>query len=300
MSPQGHTPWLGAVAPFLFLVAGLWAMPVAADDVFLHNGNTFEGVIVVDEGGEQVRIRLAYGEMSLPRSWILRIERTASPLAEYLERSGLLRARRDASVKDWIDLASWARAHELEHGHKEALLEATVIDPRDPRLSSLLRRIGYVFEDSTGVWVSAAEVRRAAAEREARRQAEAERARRADAAGDDGRRTTEETLSRAIEALALAELERETRTTRREARGERTFQPIRVGGYAGPYYPYFPGFVSAPVAAANGDSAQPAPPADPYAAVRGRLPGSLLSNRGGMGSKSRPHLPGSLLSSRRR
>lgn len=302
MSPCKHRTAIGWV---LALGAILPAGLARADDVLLRNGNTFEGVIVVAESDQQVRIRLAYGEMSLPRSWIARIERTTSPLAEYLDRRRTLRARADAGVADWVGLAHWARGRRLEHGYKEALLEASRIDPRHPALPPLLRGIGYTLEESTGLWVSAAELRRAEEAREARRRAAEERARRADAGGDDPRRTTEETLSRAIEVLALAELERETRTSRREARGESTFQPVRIGGYAGPYYPYFPGFVVTPATGdGDGDGAgvgpSTTPPADPYAAVRNRLPGSLLSNRGGIQSRSRPHLPGSLLSSRRR
>lgn len=307
MSPRRHRTTISigtAVASALTLGAFLSAGSARADDVFLHNGNAFEGVIVVAESDEQVRIRLAYGEMTLPRSWIARIDRERSPLAEYLDRRRTLHSRADIGVTDWIGLARWARGRELEHGYKEALLEASRIDPRYSALSPLLRGIGYVFEESTGLWVSAVELRRAEEVREARRQAAEERARRADAGGDDGRRTTEETLSRAIEVLALAELERETRTSRREARGESTFQPVRIGGYAGPYYPYFPGFVVTPATGGgggNGDGpSTTTPPADPYAAVRGRLPGSFLSNRGGIQSRSRPHLPGSLLSSRRR
>ncbi len=295
MSPSRHTTAIGWL---LAVGAALWALPAAADDVVLHNGNTFDGVIVVAESAEQVRIRLAFGEMSLPRSWVARIERAASPLAEYLERRRALRSRPDAEVDDWIDLALWARDEGLKHGYREALLAASLIEPRHPRLAPLLRGIGYVLEEPTGLWVSVAELRRAEAAREAQQRAAEERARRADAGSDGGRATTEETLSRAIEALALAELEREARTSRREAREERTFHPLQIGAYAGPYYPYYPGLVTVPAPGAGTAGPPPAEAKDPYAAVRDRLPGSLLSNRGRMGSRSRPHLPGSLLSAR--
>ena len=89
MSPPRHTTvaaWALLIASAL--LAGLFAAPLRADDVFLHNGNTFEGVIVVAETDEQVRIRLAYGEMSLPASWIERIDRTGSTDSAARRRSG--------------------------------------------------------------------------------------------------------------------------------------------------------------------------------------------------------------------
>lgn len=286
MSPLGNNPALGRLGGLaVVLWIALAGVPAAADDVVLENGNVFEGVIVVTETAERVRIRLAHGEMSLPRSWIARIERAPAPLAGYLERREALLARPDAGVEDWLALARWARPRELAHGYREALLEASRIEPRHPDLAPLLRGIGYVLDPSTDLWISAAELRRAEAAAEA---AESARRRAAEqrAARDrgDGGTVTEETLSRAVEALALAELERETRSSEREARRERTYFPVRVGAYQGPIFPvaFFPGLR---VAAVGGGEA-PEAAVDPYESLRRRQPGSLLVTRPG-GSRVR-------------
>ena len=129
MSPLRHTT---AAIGLLALAVGLSSAPARGDDVLLHNGNSFEGVIVVSESADQVKIRLAYGEMSLPRSWISRIDRTDSALADYIERRQILRGRSDVDVAEWLSLARWARSRDLRHGFKEAVLEASRIDPRHP------------------------------------------------------------------------------------------------------------------------------------------------------------------------
>ncbi len=270
-------------------MAPLRAAPAVADDVFLENGNTFEGVIVVSETAEMVKIRLAYGDLSLPRSWISRIDRVESPLQIYLERRSALLGRDEVTADDCIELARWARPRDLPHGHKEALLEAAAIDPLHENLAPMLRVAGYVFDEEAGIWVSAAERRRAeaaAAAEESRRLAALERGRSQAEYRDPGRRTSEETLSRAVEALALAELERESRESQRDERRERTFYPVRVGASYGSVYPvaYFPGVVAAPVAGDPGVAASP--PADPYESLRRRQPGSLLVARPGTGRVS--------------
>ena len=288
MSAQRHTALSGWA---MILVAALCAGAAGADDVFLANGNSFVGVIVVSETQESVKIRLAYGDLSLPRSWIERIELATSPLEEYVERRARLRAGDPAGAASWLELARWARSRELGHGYKEALLEAALLEPRHPGLPPHMRAIDYVFEADSGLWVSAAERRRAAdaalaAERSAatRERERVERHREADRGS-----ATEGTLSRAVEALALAELERETRRSRtREesgfARGH-AFYPIQTAGRYGAVYPvaFFPGTISVPQ---QGDGASTGPVKDPYESLRRRQPGSLLVTRPGGGRVS--------------
>ena len=152
-----------------------------------------------------------------------------------------------------------------------------------------MRAIDYVFEEDSGIWVSAAERRRAAdaalaAERSAAMRERVERDREADRGS-----ATESTLSRAVEALALAELERESRRSRdREepgfARGH-AFYPIQTAGRYGAVYPvaFFPGTISVPQ---QGDGASTEPVKDPYESLRRRQPGSLLVTRPGGGRVS--------------
>jgi hypothetical protein len=198
------------------LIAGLAFAVLApaahADDVFLANGESFEDVIATREG-DRVRIRLAFGELLLPLESVERIEHARSPLDEFLERRAGL-TEEGGSAQEWLELAEWARLRELEHSHREALLEAANLDPYLEGLRPGMRAIGYVLDESldrwisydahmraqgmvrsSGEWVRPEALRAAAEERRAPR---------------EERPDVEETLSRAVELLAMAELARET------------------------------------------------------------------------------------------
>ena len=56
--------------------------PVVADDVYLKNGQVFEGVIAVEDEGS-VLVRLEIGQLTLPKSQVLRIDHDSSPLEEF-------------------------------------------------------------------------------------------------------------------------------------------------------------------------------------------------------------------------
>ncbi|MDH3745772.1 MAG: hypothetical protein OES47_11795 [Acidobacteriota bacterium] len=279
-------------AGLIAAVALTLALPALGDDVFLENGRSFESVIVVAETEDTVRIRLPYGEMSLPKSWVDRVVREQTPLEEFLQRRSLLLRKFDAGVTDWLDLAVWARAHELEHGYRESVLAAAEIDPGSESLSTHMRRLGRVFDKELDRWILYEESqRRAGLEQHEgkwvpRQEAERERQRERQA-----RVTTEERLGRAIEALAVAQLERETRETEqsRATFSEHTpptvyHVPLRQAAV----YPtvVFPaGFVRLP-SAGDGDTDEETSKdgeqnRGAYDSLRRRQPGSLLVSRSG-------------------
>lgn len=130
-----------------------------ADIVYLSNGSSFDGVISeLDEA--EVRIRMPFGEMTLPRSMVERVEKSDSALEEYLRRKGELRGSREADASQWLELALWADSRDLLYGAREAGLIAADLDPRLEGLGSLMRRLGYILDEDLGRWVPLAEYMR--------------------------------------------------------------------------------------------------------------------------------------------
>lgn len=136
------------------VLASLPAPPAGADDVYLKNGETFEGVIAIREGA-QVRIQLPGGEMRLPAGQVERIDEKRSPYAEYLARHRELEAAGDARA--WLELALWAESRQLAHGTKQAALAAAELEPGLPALEPLMRRLDYVYDADSGRWLPLAE-----------------------------------------------------------------------------------------------------------------------------------------------
>ena len=158
-------------APLAILLGTLLGAPLLADDVHLKNGRTFENV-VAEVGDAQVRVHMPGGVISLPRSAVDRIDKSASSFAEYLRRKQELTSRERAgnpgnrrtspgspassasSASDWLELARWARSNNLPQGAREAALTAAEINPREPGLAGVLRGFGYVYEESLDRWIS--------------------------------------------------------------------------------------------------------------------------------------------------
>jgi hypothetical protein len=140
-------------ALLLLLGSAVLAVPVRADDVYLKNGRTFEGVIA-DVGDTQVRVRLQGGIVSLPKSAVLRVEKSDSSLGEFLHRRDALRhAGAAARAADWLDLARYAKSAGLEQAARETALTAAELDPHLPGLGPLLRPLGFVFEAQIDRWI---------------------------------------------------------------------------------------------------------------------------------------------------
>jgi hypothetical protein len=271
----------------LALAAGTVSLALA-DDVYLANGQVFEDVIA-QRSGEQVRIRMAHGEMGVPASWVVRIEESETALGRYLRRKAAL--GEDASARDWLELARWARSEGFAEGAREAALSAAALDPRLDGLEPLLRSAGFVFDDESGSWLTeeALMVRRGYVRVGGEwlpAQVVAERARAADEARAAAAQSAREArLDQVITLLALSQLE--------EAREDRAREAVPVA------YPYGAPAVGAPVAVFPGTFFPPAPrapqPRPPhrhgpppatspdahhsgftYDALAGRQPGSII------------------------
>lgn len=268
------------------LAAGLLAGAAVADDVHLTNGESFEGVIASREG-DQVRIRLEFGELRLAAASVERIDSAESALGVYLKRRrGLLAG--GANAPEWLELARWARSRGLEHGYRESLLEAATIDPSLPELEPGMRDLNYVYDAELDRWIPYAEHERRT--RPATRSVESREAR----APAEDHREVEETLSRTVELLALAQLERETRETR-QASQTRSGPSVQYGFPVARFGGFFIPHAVGPVDTDPGEpEAAPAPTS--FSDLARRPPGSLLPPRGNSGARVRQ--PGSLLPTR--
>lgn len=140
----------------LLLLLSLVAVPLFADDVYLINGRKFEGVIA-ETTDSQVRIQMQGGSLSLPRSQVLRVESGDSNLAEYLRRKEALKKNPGTPAADWLELALWAQARELQQATRESALTAATLDPNLKGLGPILRGYGYVLDDQVDRWIPYAE-----------------------------------------------------------------------------------------------------------------------------------------------
>lgn len=271
------------------LLALLLAPPLAGDEVHLVNGRVFEDVIA-EVGADSVRIHLAFGEMSLPRHTVERVVRLESSLEELQMRHDALASDPGAGAVEWIELGRWALQRGLRHGARQAALEAAARDPAAPGLTDLMRSLGYVFDAESGRWLPYEEsLRRRGYDRvdgrwlspeqqltRARSEAAAARARRAD---------EESRLTRAVLALAAAQLVREPEPV--------AVQPIYPWPFAGTVA-VGPGHfqVGRPPHHAPRPHHSPRPHHDPAAIpIERRQPGSLFPiARHHHGGVARPHV----------
>jgi hypothetical protein len=140
----------------LLLLLSLMAVPMFADDVYLINGRKFEGVIA-ETTDSQVHIQMQGGTLSLPKSQVLRVDTGDSSLAEYLRRKETLTKNPGARAADWLELARWAQAKELQQATRESALAAATLDPNLSGLGPILRGYGYVLDDQVDRWIPYAE-----------------------------------------------------------------------------------------------------------------------------------------------
>lgn len=143
------------VAFVLLLVASL--APVVADDVYLVNGQVFEGVIA-EEAADRVVIQLEFGQMTLARSQVKQVVTAATPLQRYLARSRELRDSVETTAADWLELANFARSHELNEGFRDAALLAARLDPELEGVAALMRQLGYALDEESSSWLTESEV----------------------------------------------------------------------------------------------------------------------------------------------
>ena len=198
-----------------------------SDVLHLRTGGRLEG-IVIRETPTQFTIDIGMGEVSVPRSSVVRVERKESALAEYRARLAALRSGDVPALASLARFAadqglrsearaSWARVAALDPGNVEAhlalghvLVGGTYMDEEDA-----FRARGLVRFD--GRWMSPAEQEALLRERELRAQD--------DRRVDQARREAREAEDRARRAEADAA------QARAEAQ-RRDFYP----GYVGPVY----------------------------------------------------------------
>ncbi|MFQ5349005.1 MAG: hypothetical protein ACE5EG_01025 [Thermoanaerobaculia bacterium] len=260
-------------SPAALLLLAALTTPVAADTVFLVNGNKFEQVVAEREPGA-VRMRMPYGEIVLPERVVARVERSRSIWQVFAERQTELRDAA-ASAPEWLELALWADAAGYPEGMREALLGAAEIDPLLDGLAPLMRRIGYQLDREAGQWLTEGDYMRQRGYRRWgdrwltrdeyavrwRAREEAQKKRRAEA--------REERITRAIEALVVAELSR-------AAEPEPPPRPIATHGplvavYPGAFFPF--------VAPAASVPAVGGPEQATFEELAKRQPGSLFPVR---------------------
>ncbi len=252
-----------------------------ADRIHLENGKSFDDVVLVSQTRDQVRFRVASGVVSLPASLVAGVERAPGALEEYLGRQESLAADPAAPAEAWLALARWARAQGLAHGFRESLLMAGELEPGLSGLAPLMARIGYHFDPGTNVWGD----HRPASRTKVRAEPDSARPPRVETAPPDrGDQRIAEGLTRAIETLAQAELQRTLGRSvtsepalRRPARVQTAFYPlvsVPVAYTATGWV--FPGV---PLRSPDSDPGNPVvrKPANPHArALLSRPPGSLL------------------------
>jgi len=270
----------------LLLLAAAAALPLRADTVRLKNGRAYEGVIA-ERTAQGVRVQLAFGYIVIPDDQVASVEAAPSALAGYLKQKAMLQSSPAAKASDWLDLARWAKVHDLESSARESALLAAELDPKVQGLDALLRPMGLVYEEALGRWIPFAESmarrglvpwngewitreeQRARSEEQARRDAvraqEAASRRLADAA---------EAMRRTEERLAYRE------ELQREAERYAAIAPVMT----------FPGFWMSPVVVVvppsphsprhPGQPQQPPPSMPPrndtYGRLQSRQPGSFL------------------------
>jgi hypothetical protein len=135
----------------VLLLAFLLRAPGFADTVYLTNGRSFEGVIA-EVTDSAVKIQMPGGSLSLPRSHVLRVDKSESNFAEYLKRKAELQ-RSGAGADEWLKLARWSRSQGLEQGTREAALAAADLDPHAAGVAPLLRSYGYVLDAQLERWI---------------------------------------------------------------------------------------------------------------------------------------------------
>ena len=159
---SGGSPWVAGKR--IGLHAGAWALSslllataAFGDDVFLKNGNVFEGVVARDLG-EHVIVEFGTGSMKLPKSRVLRIEERLTTAQEFEQRQDDL-MESSAEPSAWLELARWARSNDMHADYKRIVLEVADMAPELDGLDPLMRRFGYV-PDATDGWIRESTLKR--------------------------------------------------------------------------------------------------------------------------------------------
>ena len=161
----------------------------SADELQLKNGNRLSGIIV-GQTTTSVEIEIGAGRVTVPRSIIAKIVTGESSLSVYQTRARALAAN---DIAGWLELADWARSHELSGQARDAYERVLALDPNNAAArrgldyermgddwlnrDEAMQARGYVWFD--GAWVTPVHRDTMLAERasQQRERADSERAR---------------------------------------------------------------------------------------------------------------------------
>lgn len=127
------------------LVLALAASPALGDVVFLKGGGKVTGEIV-KETGAAMTVDIGAGNMTVPKSSVVQVERSLSPLQKYRADAASLTPE---DVEGWRRLGRWAAGRGLTMQAREAFSKVKAIVPDDPEANRVL---GLVLLD--GYWVT--------------------------------------------------------------------------------------------------------------------------------------------------
>ncbi len=225
--------------------AMLWASGVAADEVHLVNGKSFEDV-TARTVGDEVWIELpAGGEIRLQKSQVASIDKAESGMDLYRQRARALGP--EAGAAKWLELAEWARGRKLSLGYREAVLTASRLDPELPGVVDAMHGLDFVWEEDLRQWLPRAEAmsRRGLVSFEGDWLTPGERDRRIQAAWERDRQAAEQSRQLAqdqrLDRLTrLVEIQTELEIARSLAEPQAPPSPYS----SDPYYPvyFLPGF----------------------------------------------------------
>ena len=125
---------------------------LSADEVTLRGGGKVRGVIVEDTP-EAIVLETGPGRVTIPRSRVASVRKTASDLAAYYERASRLAP---ADVTGWTALAAWAAERGLGTQSQEAYGRVYRLDPDSSEANRALGRV-----EMSGRWVTEDEFNRA-------------------------------------------------------------------------------------------------------------------------------------------
>ena len=131
--------------PWHVVVLALAAAPLLGDELFLKGGGRVTGEIV-NETAEAVTVDIGAGNMTVPRSSVVRVERSASPLQQYRAQAASLAPD---DVEGWRKLGRQAEGQGLTLQAREAFAKVKAVVPDDPEANQAL---GLVLHD--GRWVT--------------------------------------------------------------------------------------------------------------------------------------------------
>lgn len=267
--------------------AMLWAGSVAADEVHLVNGKSFEDV-TARTVGDEVWIELpAGGEIRLAKSQVARIDKAESGMDLYRQRARALGP--EAGAAEWLELAAWARERKLALGYREAVLTASRLEPELPGVVEAMHGLDFVWEEDLGRWLPRAEAmsRRGLVSFEGEWVTSEERDRRIQASWERDREAAERSRQAAqdqrLDRLTrLVEIQTELEIARSLAESQAPPDPY----YSEPYYPvyYLPGFwfpPHPPHGPPHHPSHHPSHPRPPHTPMPAPPPGPPGTNRGG-------------------